>query len=298
MLRILSVLFAALLTGGAWGATLDEMGVAIDPLVPGKPASSEMAHPTRGEKEPLVMVGANAHHGTVASYLEASRASFKKNGWEIVGEQAEAEGFVIEFKGAVNGVPNHWYVKGILKDGMLRHAVGTSLESLWPEVGPKIKATVNSLRLKGAPAAAPGTDPLGPLGGGSLDELGVTISPLAEGQAPARQMVLPESDGFTPNVAVIFQNRDIPPSIPEFIKAERAALEKDGRTLIDSSEGIDFFTLEYTGIQGERVLHCYVKALIRPGRVMLATGLALDTQWPAVGEKLKACVDSFKPKPR
>ena len=55
---------------------------------------------------------------------------------------------ILEYSAEHEGKPIRFYMKGLLKDKKLLTATGAALESQWPEAGARIKATVDSFKLK------------------------------------------------------------------------------------------------------------------------------------------------------
>ena len=106
-------------------------------------------------------------------------------------------------------------------------------------------------------------------------------------------MMMPASDGFTPNVNVVIQQ--YPEGLDAYRKLTLTQLSALGMELIQERE-ISATTLlfEYIGNKDDRVLHHYSRAIHRDGRIYLATGTSLAKQWEAVGPALRACVDSLE----
>jgi PsbP len=123
-----------------------------------------------------------------------------------------------------------------------------------------------------------------------------SIAPLEEtsgstnGQVLA--MSLPASEGFAPNVNV--QIQPFKGTLKEYVDLSKKQFTAAKFALISEKSTDTVHTFEYTGlIQGNK-LHFYQKAEMGRGKVYLVTGTAKETQWEAVGAKLKKCIDSFK----
>ncbi len=125
---------------------------------------------------------------------------------------------------------------------------------------------------------------------------GFSISPLEEtSDVPAHvavTMFLPPSESFAPNVNVLIQ-RD-PGTVAKHVEATKKQLEALKFTMLSEKVEERVYRFEYTGnLQGAK-LHYYGKSEFARGKVYVVTGTAKDSQWEAVGDKLKKCVDSFK----
>lgn len=118
-------------------------------------------------------------------------------------------------------------------------------------------------------------------------------SPPGKASYQALLMYLPPSGGFNPNVNVVVQQFD--GTIDAYAAVSKKQFRDLNFKLIKEAKigrtGVQF---EYSGALQGHAMHWYARAVSEGGKVYLVTATALDRQWPAVGEKLKTCVDSFK----
>lgn len=131
----------------------------------------------------------------------------------------------------------------------------------------------------------------------TFPQAGFSIAPLdakpAQAQEQKLMMFLPGVGGFAPNVNVLLQPHT--GTLDEYIAISKNGFQKLNFTILNlAKSGIDTILLEYTGQMRGMSLHWYAKAILKDGRVYLATATAPEDQWPATCAKLKACVDSFQ----
>lgn len=123
-----------------------------------------------------------------------------------------------------------------------------------------------------------------------------SIAPLEELAESASyvvmSMTLPASDGFAPNVNVQVQAFD--GTLDEYVDLSKRQFTAAKFKLISEKRGDESHTFEFSGESLEMKLHFYAKAEMGKGKVFLTTATSKETQWKAVGEKLKKCVDSFQ----
>jgi len=125
---------------------------------------------------------------------------------------------------------------------------------------------------------------------------GFSIAPLEEAAESATYLVLtmtlPASDGFAPNVNVQVQAFD--GTLDEYVDLSKRQFTAQKIQIVSEKRAAESHTFELAGeIQGQK-LHFYSKAEMGRGKVYLTTGTSKESQWKAVGEKLRKCVDSFK----
>jgi len=137
------------------------------------------------------------------------------------------------------------------------------------------------------------------LGGATSDRLTFragrfSIEPLEGFQVLA--MTLPVSDAFAANVNV--QIQPYPGTLDDYVALSKQQFTQAGLELIrEARRGQSGWVVEYRGTMVDRDLHWYAKAELRQEKTYLATATALESQWPAVSRKLKACVDSLQVAP-
>jgi hypothetical protein len=106
-------------------------------------------------------------------------------------------------------------------------------------------------------------------------------------------MTMPASDGFAPNVNV--QVQPYPDGLDAYRKLTLAQFEQFGLEVVQERElAANTLLFEYAGKMQGMDLHFYARAVQREGRIHLATGTALKTQWEKAGPALRACVDSLE----
>ena len=127
-------------------------------------------------------------------------------------------------------------------------------------------------------------------GGFAIDVL--DTAPGTEPFQPVMMRML-ASDGFAPNVNV--QVQPYPDGLDAYRKLSLSQFEQCGLELIQERElAANTLLFEYAGEMQGMDLHFYARAVLREGRIYLATGTALKTQWEKAGPALRACVDSLE----
>ena len=127
---------------------------------------------------------------------------------------------------------------------------------------------------------------------------GFSIAPLEDTTKDATyqalSMSLPPSGGFAPNVSV--QIQVYAGSLDDYAALSKQQLEQMKMKMLKESKPDKSSVLwEYSGEIQQRPLHFYAKAVMKPGRVYLATAAATEEQWKAASAKLIACVESLTP---
>ncbi|HEY2747533.1 MAG TPA: hypothetical protein VGL86_23080 [Polyangia bacterium] len=102
--------------------------------------------PARDEFSPNVNVQVQPFKGTIEEYLTMSREQFKAGGVTLVTEKHDARTATIEYKGAMQGHPLHWYARAFLGKNGLVLATATALESQWGSVSGRLRQSVDSLK--------------------------------------------------------------------------------------------------------------------------------------------------------
>lgn len=125
---------------------------------------------------------------------------------------------------------------------------------------------------------------------------GFSIAPL-EGVSDAEvqtavHLFLPPSEEFAPNVNV--QLQAYPGTLQEYAEISRAQFKQFKLKLLAEQTTETTLTWEYSGSMGGPQLRFYAKAERVEGKVYLVTGTSRVSQWNAAGDKIKACVDSFR----
>ncbi len=118
-----------------------------------------------------------------------------------------------------------------------------------------------------------------------------------KGNVPTSPLVmcLPASDGFAPNVNVTMQ--PFVGTMEDYITLSKQEFDQVKWTVVaENKDGDRMWKVEYTDPNPSNPLHFYAKAVSTGKYVYLVTATAKETQWKAVGDQLKACVDSFKVK--
>jgi len=132
----------------------------------------------------------------------------------------------------------------------------------------------------------------------SFPTAGFTIAGLDEAppDTPHQALILflPAEGGFAPNVNVRLQ--PFQGTMDEYRELNLKEIQQAKFKLLGEPVVKDdnSFVMEFTGNLQERTLRFYSRSVLSKGRVYLITATATDTQWPTVGEKLKACADSLK----
>ena len=118
------------------------------------------------------------------------------------------------------------------------------------------------------------------------------------GVAPTRTLetYLPATKGFAPNINVDIQpyNR----TMKEYIILSKNQFQKAGLIVVAEKQVGDAESLfEYKGPMMERDFHFIARAVLKDGKVYLATGTALESQWVKVAKTLRKLVNSLKISP-
>jgi hypothetical protein len=123
-----------------------------------------------------------------------------------------------------------------------------------------------------------------------------SIAPLEESAGSTTYhvltMSLPATDGFGPNVNVQIQPYEA--TLNEYVDLSKRQFKTAKFTIIREIHTDRSHTFEFSGEVQWMSLHFYSKAEMAAGKVYLITATAKESQWEAVGAKLKKCVDSFK----
>lgn len=111
----------------------------------------------------------------------------------------------------------------------------------------------------------------------------------------ALMMFLPPSDGFAPNINI--QIQPYAGTIKEYVALSKGQFEQMKWKLISEKEnGANAWVAEYAGTMQDKDLHFYARALLKEGKIYLATATAKESQWATVGPTLRERVNSFKTK--
>jgi hypothetical protein len=157
-----------------------------------------------------------------------------------------------------------------------------------------MKTLLAVLALSGLAAAVSAEEAAGKL---TFKTAGFSIAALDEkGDGPTQvlMMFLPASDGFAPNVNV--QLQPFAGEIGAYAELSRSQMKNAGlKVLSERTVDKSVLEFEYSGTSQGKPLHWYARAALRGRTVYLATATATEGQWPRVGAKLKACVDSLAP---
>ena len=105
-------------------------------------------------------------------------------------------------------------------------------------------------------------------------------------------MFLPPTESFSPNVNVQIQPYN--GTVKQYAELSRTQFKTAGFKVLTQKLTAKALLLEYSGTVQGRELHWYAEATLSKGKVYLVTATATESQWKAVGSKLKACVNSFK----
>lgn len=110
----------------------------------------------------------------------------------------------------------------------------------------------------------------------------------------ALMMFLPATDGFGPNINVNIQPYN--GSVKDYAKLSTGQFEQmKWKVITGEVIGENEWRVEYTGaLKAGEQLHFYARALAKDGHVYLVTATAKESQWAAVGAKLRKHVDSMK----
>jgi hypothetical protein len=118
-------------------------------------------------------------------------------------------------------------------------------------------------------------------------EIGETDAPMVQ----VLSLMLPASGRFAPNVNVQIQQFE--GTLDEYAALSRKQFDQANAKVLFYEKRGDMLFGEYSAALGGQSLHFYAKTLQSGGRIYLATATATEAQWPQVGAKLKACVDSL-----
>ena len=116
---------------------------------------------------------------------------------------------------------------------------------------------------------------------------------VGDATATALMMFLPMTEGFGPNINVNIQ--PYKGTMAEYAKLSRGQFEGMKWKVVSerlTPEGE--WRIEYSGSMNGEDLHFYARALPKNDHVYLVTATAKESQWAAVGAKLRRHVDSLK----
>ena len=130
----------------------------------------------------------------------------------------------------------------------------------------------------------------------NFDQLGFKIQAL-EGISDSNtsqplSLMLPPSNGFSPNVTVIMQ--PYRGTMEEYKAVTDRQLNQAKLNIIQSEIKDDIYIFEYSGSLTGQNIHVYSKALIRSNHIYLITATDLMIQWDLNKNKLLGTVNSFK----
>jgi hypothetical protein len=148
LLTLLICLPALACTGGTSSKqpTL-EMGVYSIARLQGC-QSLGMALPMTDAFAPNVSVQTQPYSGTVEDYIALSKEQFSQVGIKLIREARKGKsGWIVEYRGTVEGRSLHWYARAELRGKKAYLATAAALESQWPSASRKLKACVESLQV-------------------------------------------------------------------------------------------------------------------------------------------------------
>jgi hypothetical protein len=130
-----------------------------------------------------------------------------------------------------------------------------------------------------------------PLYGFQIDAF--DAAPDASTPTTVLQTLLPETEGFAPNIIV--QIQPYTGTIKDYATLSRKQFEQMKWNVIsDQQSGDNEWSVEYTGSLQGADLHFYARAVSTNGKVYLVTATAKESQWPKVSDALRKHADSFK----
>lgn len=125
---------------------------------------------------------------------------------------------------------------------------------------------------------------------------GIAGARSAEASYQVASFFLRPVSGIQPNVNVQIQvHRG---SIDDYMDLSRTGFEEAGFSEVETRRlDDDRCSFEYRGVVQGNLFHFYAVALRQPGRILLATGTALDSHWDDYEQLLRASVDSLRSLP-
>jgi hypothetical protein len=119
---------------------------------------------------------------------------------------------------------------------------------------------------------------------------------IAEAPNKALVIIFPPSENFTPNINI--QVQPFAGTMKEYIEISRQQLDRifnqEWAKPLEDQKGEKEYLIEAIGITKGRNMHFYARAVKHETKVYLITGVALETQWKAIGDTLRRHVDSFR----
>lgn len=144
--------FAGVVRAADKAAEFPESGFSIEPM--DAPAGAGIYMPVMFNLPvtdgfaPNVNVQSQPYAQSLEAYRELSEKQFKTFKFTVV-DSAEKDGALyFEYTGKMGGKSLHWYAKAIKKGDKVILATATALESQWDKNSKKLKACVDSLKLK------------------------------------------------------------------------------------------------------------------------------------------------------
>jgi len=146
MLGFLSVSNAATIDLPVYGFEID----ALEAPVGQAPVSALMTFlPVSDSFGPNINVQIQPYAGTMAEYATVSKGQFDQMKWTVVSENMVGDtGWVVEYKGSMQGRDLHFYARAYAKDGKVYLATGVTTETQWPTLGATIRKHVDTFKLK------------------------------------------------------------------------------------------------------------------------------------------------------
>ncbi len=129
-----------------------ESGFSIAPLEgktdPTAYTPLKMLLPATDSFAPNVNVRIQPYNGTIKQYADLSKKQFIAAKLTVQSETVTQTSVVWEYSGTMQGHNLHWYAKAERGNGKVYLVTATAKESQWNDVAAKLKACVNSFKLK------------------------------------------------------------------------------------------------------------------------------------------------------
>ncbi|MFB3880823.1 MAG: hypothetical protein ACE149_06140 [Armatimonadota bacterium] len=97
---------------------------------------------------PNVSVQTQPYPGTIEDYIALSKEQFSQVGIKLIREAKRGKsGWIVEYRGAMEGRSLHWYARAELRGKKVYLATATALETQWSSASRKLKPCVDSLQV-------------------------------------------------------------------------------------------------------------------------------------------------------
>jgi hypothetical protein len=235
-----------------------------------------------------VSVSTTQYNGTLSQYPENYRKKLARDNIKLSNQKLIDKGTaLLEFDyHPVKNRTDHCYYRILQLKNRIYEAQTSAPQNQWPAASAMLKRCVDSFRFATQASGSP-----------LYIANGVAITPL-EGTGGSDGAVLlyfylTITEKMAPDVSVRFQTFN--GGLDDYLAITRSQLKEHGmKMLLHKKLDRSTAVMEYTDTVQGHAMHFYLRVVKQKNRIYLVTATTPQSQWPRVGKKLKACVDSFR----